>query len=339
MELKEQIIALQNKVRLVYDQPDLFDTIALEIFRFQAEYNPVYKQWVELLGVDPEIVTTVRGIPFLPIELFKTHDVTVFSPDQLARSTCFTSSGTTGQQTSKHWVIDTDWYIEIAIKIWSQFFGPLHNWTILALLPSYLDREGSSLIYMLDGFMKSGLQSESGFFLNRTPEFNNMLDQYQRGYQSNKLLVWGVTFSLLDWAQKNSGSYEKVKFLETGGMKGRGREMIREELHATLAKGLGVQSIMGEYGMTELLSQAYSFTEGLYHPGATMKILIRDDRDPFTLVDGQQRGLVSVIDLANITSCSFIATQDIGQMATNGTDFYLLGRADHADVRGCNLLI
>lgn len=323
----------------MFDQPDLFDELALDIFRFQAHHNPVYSQWIKLLCVSIDQVQDIKSIPFIPIELFKTHQVSVWQGRELDNCTVFTSSGTTGQQTSRHYLDDTDWYLEVAERIWSQYMGPLSDWTILALLPGYLERQGSSLIYMLDGFMKRGLSPASGFYLDRTAQFNDILNDHLASNTHNKLLVWGVTFSLLDWATKQAINYPKVQFLETGGMKGRGREMIREELHNTLCTGLGVDAIMGEYGMTELLSQAYSFADGLYHPGATMKIMLRDDRDPKAWVEKGQRGLVSVIDLANITSCSFIATQDIGQMAVNGQDFYLLGRADHADVRGCNLLI
>jgi hypothetical protein len=335
---------LQEQVLGLFDQPDRFEEVSLAVFRFQVRHCLPYKWFVEALRINPVDVQRFDQIPYIPIELFKTQVVSVYTdPKAMPNILAFSSSGTTGQTTSTHWVSGLDWYRTVAVKIWERHHGPLSEWTILALLPGYLERSGSSLVTMLELFMQSGLGPESGFYLRRDHELKAAMERAEVAVAKNgtKLLLWGVTHALVSWAQQSgqrplSNLYH---ILETGGMKGHGREMIREELHNLLINQLGVPSIMGEYGMTELLSQAYSDQDGIYSPGATMRVSIRDDRDPLTWLSFGQRGLISVADLANIESCAFVATQDVGVLSANGATFEVLGRSDHSDVRGCNLLV
>jgi hypothetical protein len=248
----------------------------------------------------------------------------------------FTSSGTTGMINSRHMVIDVSWYEESFRRAFDIFYGDIKNYTILALLPSYLEREGSSLIYMAEDLVKRSENSESGFYLYNHEELYQQLKKQQQAKKPTLLI--GVTFALLDFAEHHQIDFPELIVMETGGMKGRRKEMIREDLHQTLSKGFGVNIIHSEYGMTELLSQAYSNGNGIFNCPPWMKVITRDTNDPFTTLDNDKTGGINVIDLANINSCSFIATQDLGKVYSDGS-FEVLGRFDNSDIRGCNLLI
>ena len=310
-----------------------FDKIALKAFRFQYENNLVYREFCDFLKTDIQKVKSIQQIPFLPIQFFKSHSVvSTTNPIQ----TTFTSSGTTGMITSKHLVTDVSIYEESYRKGFSQFYGNIEDYAILALLPSYLEREGSSLIHMVDDLIQLSNHPESGFYLHNYDELIAKLIQLDHAGQ-NVILI-GVTYALLDLVEKHSFQLENTIIMETGGMKGKRKEMIREELHLELCNGFGVKSIHSEYGMTELLSQAYSLGEGIFECPSWMQILVRDTEDALSYVREGKTGGINVIDLANINSCSFIATQDLGKKYSNGS-FEVLGRFDHSDIRGCNLMV
>ena len=310
-----------------------FDKIALKIFRFQYENNLVYREFCDFLKTDVQKVKSIEQIPFLPIQFFKSHSV-ISSTNPI--ETTFTSSGTTGMITSKHLVTDLGIYEESYRKGFSQFYGNIEDYVVVALLPSYLEREGSSLIPMVDDLIQLSNQVESGFYLHNYEELIAKLIQLDHAGQ-NVILI-GVTYALLDLVEKHSFQLENTIIMETGGMKGKRKEMIREELHQELCKGFGVKSIHSEYGMTELLSQAYSLGEGIFECPSWMQILVRDTEDALSYVREGKTGGINVIDLANINSCSFIATQDLGKKYPNGS-FEILGRFDHSDIRGCNLMV
>jgi phenylacetate-coenzyme A ligase PaaK-like adenylate-forming protein len=312
-----------------------FTESALALFHYQAKYNPVYKLYLQNLGVKPHTVSKLDQIPFLPIEFFKTHDVKTgtFQP-----AATFYSSGTTKQSRSQHHTSNLNWYAATTELIFEQFYGSLQDYVVLALLPSYLEQGGSSLVAMVDYFVKQTGQQEEGFYLNEHDKLlQSIKDARKRG---KKVLLIGVSYALLDWADKLKGQedFSGVTIMETGGMKGRRREMIREELHQFLKHGFGVDAIHSEYGMTELLSQGYSKGEGIFWPGYTMRILLRDLNDPFDINPNHRSGGINVIDLANVDSCAFIETKDIGKLQEDGS-FEVLGRFDNSDIRGCNLLI
>lgn len=310
-----------------------FDKIALKVFRFQYENNLVYREFCNFLKTDVQKVKSIEQIPFLPIQFFKSHSV-ISSTNPI--ETIFTSSGTTGMITSKHLVTDLGIYEESYRKGFSQFYGNIEDYVVLALLPSYLEREGSSLIHMVDDLIQLSNQDESGFYLHNYDELIAKLIQLDHAGQ-NVILI-GVTYALLDLVEKHSFQLENTIIMETGGMKGKRKEMIREELHQELCNGFGVKSIHSEYGMTELLSQAYSLGEGIFECPSWMQILVRDTEDALSYVREGKTGGINVIDLANINSCSFIATQDLGKKYPNGS-FEILGRFDHSDIRGCNLMV
>lgn len=310
-----------------------FDKIALKVFRFQYENNLVYREFCDFLKTDVQKVKLTQQIPFLPIQFFKSHSV-VSSTNPV--QTTFTSSGTTGMITSKHLVTDISIYEESYRKGFSQFYGNIEDYVILALLPSYLEREGSSLIHMVDDLIQLSNQAESGFYLHNYDALIAKLIQLDQAGQ-NVILI-GVTYALLDLIEKHSFQLENTIIMETGGMKGKRKEMIREELHQQLCEGFGVNAIHSEYGMTELLSQAYSLGEGIFECPSWMQILVRDTEDALSYVREGKTGGINVIDLANINSCSFIATQDLGKKYANG-NFEVLGRFDHSDIRGCNLMV
>ena len=314
------------------DSTNAFNVAALQIFQYQYKFNAVYQEFVKRLNIQPEAITNFRQIPFLPIEFFKSHRVIsgIFN-----EAIIFSSSGTTGSQTSKHVVKDLHLYVKSFQKGFELFFGKPENYVIVALLPSYLDREGSSLVYMVDHLMKDSYQSENGFFLNEFAELVKLLKSAKK--KNKRVILFGVTFALLDLAEKYAMDIPDLIIIETGGMKGRRKELVREELHDRLKKAFHVNQICSEYGMTELLSQAYSLGEGVFETPPWMKVLIRDTNDPLTLLSEGKTGGINVIDLANIHSCSFIATQDLGKMH-NKEDFEVLGRFDNTDVRGCNLM-
>jgi phenylacetate-coenzyme A ligase PaaK-like adenylate-forming protein len=310
-----------------------FQAKALEVYNYQYQKNPVYHQFCSLLGKSPDKVHQVSDIPFLPIDFFKTKKIV--SATQTP-TTIFTSSGTTGSVTSKHYVLDTAIYEQSYLKAFELFYGDVADYCVLALLPSYLERQGSSLIYMVDDLIKKSQHPESGFYLNDIDLLKKKIQEMDG--KGTKILLIGVSFALLDMVEKHSLQLKNTIVMETGGMKGRRKEMIREELHAILKKGFGTDHIHSEYGMTELLSQGYSKGEGIFKSPPWMKILIRDPEDPMTYLNAAKTGGVNVIDLANIHSCSFLATQDLGKVYADGS-FEILGRFDNSDIRGCNLMV
>jgi hypothetical protein len=313
--------------------PAAFEQAALQTFRYQAGANPVYAQFVKGLNVDVAAVNNIGQIPFLPVEFFKSQEV--ITEQQQAQVT-FTSSGTTGMITSRHLVADVSWYEMSFRKAFEMFYGPVTGYCVLALLPSYLERQGSSLIYMADDLIHQSNHPDSGFYLyNYTDLHQQLLKQQQTGQPT---LLIGVTFALLDFAEQFQLQFPELIVMETGGMKGRRKEMIREELHTVLNTGFGTAVIHSEYGMTELLSQAYSRGNGIFECPPWMRIITRDTNDPLQLLGTNAAGGVNIIDLANINSCSFIATQDLGRVYPDQS-FEILGRFDNADIRGCNLLV
>ena len=307
--------------------------MALKVFRFQYENNLIYQEFCDFLKTDVQRVKSLEQIPFLPIQFFKSQKV-VSNKNSIQET--FTSSGTTGLMTSKHFVTDISLYEESYRKGFSQFYGNIEDYVVLALLPSYLEREGSSLIYMVEDLIQMTNNTESGFYLHNHEELIEKLVKLDNGGQ-NVILI-GVTYALLDLIEKQTFNLKNTIIMETGGMKGKRKEMIREELHAQLCTGFGVYAIHSEYGMTELLSQAYSLGEGVFECPSWMQILVRDTEDALTFVKEGKTGGINVIDLANVNSCSFIATQDLGKKNPN-TTFEVLGRFDNSDIRGCNLMV
>ncbi|HEY9533876.1 MAG TPA: acyl transferase [Mucilaginibacter sp.] len=322
---KQQIFSIDTEAA--------FTETTLQVFRHQAQNCKVYADFIRGLGITPQSVTTVQQIPFLPIEFFKGHRILSSADD--AQIT-FTSSGTTGIITSSHFITDVSWYQESFRKAFKLFYGDIKSYTVLALLPSYLERQGSSLIYMAQDLISQSENPDSGFYLYNYDELAVKLAEQQKAGKPTLLI--GVTFALLDFVEQHQINFPELIVMETGGMKGRRKEMIRQELHEALYKGFGVKSIHSEYGMTELLSQAYSKGEGIFNCPPWMKIITRDTNDPLSLVNDGKVGGINVIDLANINSCSFIATKDLGKIYADGS-FEVLGRFDNADIRGCNLLI
>ena len=310
-----------------------FEKVALKVFRFQYENNLIYREFCDFLKTDVQKVKSLEQIPFLPIQFFKSHKVV--SNENPIQET-FTSSGTTGMTTSKHFVTDVSLYEESYRKGFSEFYGNIEDYVVLALLPSYLEREGSSLIYMVEDLIQMTNNPESGFYLHNYEELIEKLMRLDNSGQ-NVILI-GVTYALLDLIEKHPFQLQNTIIMETGGMKGMRKEMIREELHEQLCQGFGVTAIHSEYGMTELLSQAYSLGNGVFECPSWMQILVRDTEDALTYVSPGKTGGINVIDLANINSCSFIATQDLGKKNPNNS-FEVLGRFDNSDIRGCNLMV
>lgn len=307
--------------------------MTLKVFRYQYDNNSVYRDFCGFLKKDKSNVKSILDIPFLPIQFFKSHEI--LSSTETIQET-FTSSGTTGIQTSRHFVTNISIYEQSYRNAFSEFYGNIENYCVLALLPSYLERDGSSLIYMVDDLIKSSNHKDSGFYLNNLDELATKLIELDNSGQ-NVLLI-GVTYALLDIIEKYQFQLKNTIIMETGGMKGKRKEIIREELHTILCKGFGVPAIHSEYGMTELLSQAYSLGNGLFECPPWMQILVRDTEDALAYVDYGKTGGINVIDLANINSCSFIATQDLGKKYPNHS-FEVLGRFDNSDIRGCNLMV
>ena len=310
-----------------------FEELALETFRNQAKNCEVYREFVKNLSIKPAEVQSIDKIPFLPIEFFKSREIITGIGES---EEVFTSSGTTGLSQSKHLVVDVGLYKQSFRRAFEIFYGDLTKYTILALLPSYLERDGSSLIYMVDDLIRSTANEQSGYFLYDHEKLREKLVGLKQS-QTPAILI-GVTYALLDFAESHSVEFPQLIVMETGGMKGKRREMVRTELHETLCAGFGVPLIHSEYGMTELLSQAYSKGGGIFHCPPWMKIMIRDTNDPLEILGPNHTGGINVIDLANINSCSFIATQDLGKTSSEGT-FEVLGRFDNSDIRGCNLLV
>ncbi len=320
---KEEIFSIQN-------QED-FKEVALRVFEFQAKENPVYKEFLRHLNLDYSSIDSINKIPFLPIRFFKSHDVISGSGNA---EKIFTSSGTTGNQTSRHLVTDLSFYRESLEYSFHHFYGNFEDFTVFALLPSYLEREGSSLIDMVEFWLKKS--GRGGFYLyNHEELFEDLIRNEKEG---KKAILIGVSFALLDFVENYQLNLKNTIVMETGGMKGRKEEVTREELHRILKKGFGVNEIHSEYGMTELLSQAYSKGNSRFETPHWMKILVRDTEDPLAFLPEGKTGGINVIDLANLNSCSFIATDDLGKIHRDGS-FEILGRFDNSDVRGCNLMV
>lgn len=313
--------------------PEEFLQLSLHIFRQQAQHCNLYKRYVESLSILPEQVDSLEKIPFLPIEFFKNHKIIT---DAAQEEKIFSSSGTTGTIPSLHYVSDLSIYEASFQKAFQYFYGNPAQFATLALLPSYLERSGSSLIYMVDALIEQSHYAESGYFLYNHDELFQQLTALKE--KNIPTILFGVTYALLDFIEKHSIQFPNLIVMETGGMKGKRKEMIREELHEILTKGFGVKAIHSEYGMTELLSQAYSKGAGVFTCPPWMKVMVREVNDPFSYRSNNQTGGINVIDLANMNSCSFIATQDLGKSLPDQS-FEILGRFDQSDVRGCNLLV
>jgi hypothetical protein len=323
------ICELEYKIFTIEDTE--FESLALEIFHFQYEQSEVYRQYVDLSGVDPFAIKNVLEIPFLPIDCFKTHRIST-TTDQ--HEMIFESSGTSQTIPSRHYVKDLSIYKQSFIPGFESYYGPVTDWCVLGLLPSYLERKSSSLVAMVQEFIRLSKYEQSGFYLYEHNELYHVLRQLER--EKKKTLLIGVTFALLDFAKSFPLPLHHTIVMETGGMKGRGEELIRKEVHAILQKAWNLPCIHSEYGMTELLSQAYSQGNGLFNCPPWMKVFIRDEDDPLS-VKNKGRGLMNIIDLANIYSCSFVATDDLGLLYPDGK-FEVLGRRDNSDMRGCSLM-
>lgn len=309
-----------------------FIDAALEIFAYQSKHCNIYRDYIKMLGIDTREVKSFDGIPFLPVEFFKTHEVL---SNKKKPEIVFESSGTTGTAVSRHYVADKEIYTESFTRCFEMFYGNISDHCILALLPSYLERENSSLVFMAEHLIKNSQNSQSGFYLSEFDSLSQVLKNLNLKKQKNILL--GVSYALLDFAEQFPMELPHTIIMETGGMKGRRKEMTREELHNTLCKAFRSDVINSEYGMTELLSQAYSQGSGIFHCPPWMKIVLRNPDDPFDVSENRQSGNINIVDLANIYSCSFIATQDVGKISDKG--FEVLGRIDNSDLRGCNLLV
>jgi hypothetical protein len=311
--------------------PD-FTPQALAIFQFQYAHNPLYRDFADALGVRPGSVVRVEDIPFLPVGFFKTHEVRTgaFEPEVV-----FRSSGTTGMATSRHLVRDARLYRRSFLTAFEHFYGPVRDWCVIGLLPAYLERSDSSLVYMVNDLIASSGHPDSGFYLYEYAALYGLLERLEAAGQKTVLI--GVTFALLDFAERYSLKLEHTVVVETGGMKGRREEITREELHGVLRERLGVRTVHAEYGMTELLSQAWSAGEGVFRCPEWMKVLVRSEDDPLE-VRARGEGLINVIDLANVWSCAFIATDDVGALRPDG-GFSVAGRVDNSDMRGCSLLV
>lgn len=327
-----------------------FEKLALELFRFQYQNNEIYQQYVNALHVNPDSIQSLNRVPFLPIRFFKSHAIKTTAFDS---PIVFESSGTTRTINSRHFVKDIELYKESFTKGFELFYGPIKDWCIIGLLPSYLERRNSSLVYMVNELIQKSGHTNSGFYLNEFKQLFNLLTDLEKKKQ--KTLLIGVTFGLLDFAESYSsrihpGLFNHTIIMETGGMKGRRKEMIRQEVHDILKKSLHVPLIHSEYGMTELLSQAYSGGSGIFRCPPWMRVLVRDEEDPLTVRHPgedalsvrrdvrQMSGAINIIDLANVYSCSFIATDDAGKVFPDGS-FEILGRMDNSDLRGCSLMV
>lgn len=310
-----------------------FEEMALELFYWQAKQNKVYQSYLDARGIKLNQVGNISQIPFLPIQFFKTHQVVTGNPENYQNF--YSSSGTTGFATSKHYIWSEEFYLENARRIFEEQYGPLCNYHILALLPAYLERKGSSLVSMADHFIKKSGSEHSGFYLYNHQELVEKLIFLKDG--PRQIILIGVTFALLDLAEENLPIIPNLMVMETGGMKGRRKEMIREEVHEVLCQKFGLHEIHSEYGMTELMSQAYAKGRGKYTLPHTMRVLLRDTHDPLSLSNRTQGG-VNVIDLANFHSCAFIETQDLGRYDEEG-NLEILGRFDNSEMRGCNLMV
>lgn len=324
MNIEEQIFTVDRIT---------FERTALAIFQHQYQHTAIYRQFVDALGVDITQVQHVNQIPFLPIRFFKSHQVmSDFASNEIVR---FESSGTTGQRSSQHLVQDISLYEKSFRRGFEQFYGNVKQFTILGLLPSYLERGHSSLVYMVDKLIQDSGHPQSGFYLHNFEELHHTMTQLEQGNQPYILI--GVTYALLDFAEQFPRLLQNATIIETGGMKGRREELIRDEVHAMLKQAFGIDHIESEYGMTELLSQSYAKRDGIFYTPEWKKVLVRDINDPFQ-IEPVGRGVLNVIDLANLHSCSFIATDDVGEVFEDGS-FKVNGRLDNSELRGCSLMI
>ncbi len=316
-------------------QQEDFEATALTVFHYQASANPIYAQYLKLLRKEAASVGRLADIPYLPIALFKHYPLQTGGSWQAVQ--IFSSSGTTGVHTSRHLLRDEDWYKQLASKAFQAIYGDLSDWIVLALLPSYLERGGSSLVFMAEAFIRQSQSALSGFYLHDLRGLSDLLAREKNSGQ--QILLIGVSFALLDLAEQFPQNLpDNVVVMETGGMKGRRRELTRQELHAQLKSSFGLRYIHSEYGMTELLSQAYAPRDGLFYPAPTMRVLSRELSDPLSIRTDAQTGALNIIDLANLDTISFIATDDLGRVYPDHT-FEVLGRMDASDTRGCNLLL
>ena len=313
----------------VFDNKISFEKRALRLFKEQSQKCLPYNQYLKLLKTDVESISSLAEIPFLPIQFFKTHSIIAKGKKPAIR---FSSSGTTGMERSQHLVADLSLYEYSFRTAFELFYGDIEKYRFLALLPSYLEREGSSLIYMCEDLIKRSKHPQSGFYLNNLGELSKILKE------DKPTILLGVTYALLDLAELGPFQLNNTIIMETGGMKGKRKEMLKDELHQTLSNAYGVDLIHSEYGMTELLSQAYSKGNGRFSTPHWMRVFSRDIEDPFSLTNNGKTGGLNIIDLANINSCAFIATQDLGRVYTDQT-FEVLGRFEQSDIRGCNLLV
>ena len=324
-----------NTVLHAFDEiisPIQFKQHALELFKYQYQNNTVYRSYCDLINNAYSEVSEVHQIPFLPIQFFKSHTVSCVSkaPDKI-----FLSSKTTGQIASRHFVNDLNIYHKSFEKGFNEFYGSIKDYAILALLPSYLERENSSLVYMANQLIHQSKHPLSGFYLDEWDQLINTLQTLEK--EGQKTILLGVTFALLILIEKKKLNLNNTIIMETGGMKGMRKEFVREAIHSSFKKGFGVKNIHSEYGMTELMSQAYSKENGLYNCPPWMKVLIRSTDDPFEIIQEEKTGALNIIDLANVESCAFIATQDLGKTHKDGS-FEVIGRFDNSEIRGCNLI-
>ena len=331
MKLAFSAMISPQQIFSIHSEEDFTDA-ALEVFTYQSKHCRVYSDYINMIGMDAVKIKSLYEIPFLPVEFFKTHEVL---SDEKKQEIIFESSGTTGTTNSRHFVADKEIYTESFTRCFKMFYGSISDYCILALLPSYLERKNSSLVFMAEYLIKNSKNSQSGFYLSEFNELFDTLTSLNKAGKKNILL--GVSYALMDFAEQFPAELPRTIIMETGGMKGRRKEMTKEELHTALGKAFRKDTIHAEYGMTELLSQAYSQGNGIFQCPPWMKILLRNPDDPFDVFGNRQSGNINIIDLANIYSCGFIATQDVGK--TSGKGFEVLGRTDSSDLRGCNLLV
>ena len=310
-----------------------FEKLAIAVFRFQYQFNPVYRSYCNAIKTNPAVINHVYQIPFLPISFFKTHNVTCAANS--ISGIYFESSGTTGMQASRHFVPHIKLYEQSFRTAFNQFYGSANDYCILGLLPSYLERQHSSLVYMVTDLVKESSHPKSGFYLDQLDDLAKTIKELEKAGQ--KTLLFGVTYALLHFAEHYPMPLRHTTIIETGGMKGRKKELLRDEVHGLLKKSFSLPAIHSEYGMTELLSQAYALEQGLFQVPAWMQVLIREEDDPFAVAMHSKTGGINIIDLANIYSCAFIATEDVGRLHQDGR-FEVLGRLDSAEIRGCSLL-
>jgi hypothetical protein len=308
------------------------EAAALTLFLWQAQNNPIFARWLNLLRLAPTAISKLEAIPFMPVGFFKTHQVVSGGK---APEFSFETSGSTGSLPGYHHVVDLNLYRQSAINGFEQVWGPLSEWCFLALLPGYIERPNASLVYMIQTFMEQSGHPDNGYFLHDFERLSTTIQRLQR--QKAKVMLLGVTFALLDFSELHPADFSGITLIETGGMKGKRQELVREEVHQKLQKAFNLSKVGSEYGMTELLSQAWSLGGGLFRCPPWMRVFVADPNDPLAPVKRTGKGAICVLDLCNIYSCAFLATQDVGEVFPDGS-FEILGRFDHAELRGCNLM-